>query len=1178
MSSDIIKDNERSIIVSPLPFVSPKVMAVQQGASIKMIIDCLYNYQDVPLECRTYDIVVELNGEIILPDRWNIIPSPEDHVLLYIPLHGGGGGGGGKNPLRTILSLVVMVVAIVATIVAPYGAPAWWTGALGLSASSFGVAVGAVISVAGSLLINALFPIRTPSLGGDSTTSPSYSISGARNNLIPWGSVPVVLGVHKMYPPLGAKPYTEISGNDEYLRMLFIWGYGPLKIDDIKIGETPIANYEGVEIETREGRVTDTPITLIPSIVHQDQVGVELTFAGGRLVRSARPNVDEISVDVTCPAGLNITNSEGTRFALEVSLRVEYREIGAGAWTTLFIEQIMEIGTVTIADYTTYALIAQGIGGQFTQVDITRDVLYSIYLSETTGYISLTAGVAEIEGYYRIGTVTFDAPNSLTTTDLSPVDVTGMNVSHSEPIVTISSGSFIKVVEPFISIYENSTSPVRRGMRWQVDNTKNYEVGITRLTQDWNSSQIVGYTSWTVLRGFENDNPVSFPYPLAMTAIRIKASEQLQGVIDNLSGTVSSYGETWGGAVWGGEAVIQNPAALIKLVLEHPANSKPRTSAQINETNLGDFYDFCTTAGYKFNMIRDYKASVWDTVADIAAAGRGAPSLVDGTWGIIYDYETTPLIQHITPRNSWGFSADKVLFNPPHGFRVKFVNEDNDYAQDERTVYDDGYTASNATEFEGIEFPGITSPDLVWKFARYHIAQARLRPEAYTLFMDFEHLVCRRGSKVRISHDVPLWGSGWGRVKERVINPGDANKVIGVILDDYVTFSGGKTYACRFRLADAGNTSLVLSIVNPGSSETNTLTFTLEGGIAIADAPAVGDLAMFGETDNETVELLVKSIERSSEFVAKLTLVDVASAIYDADTGAIPPFDPQTDPQINYKNLPPDTPFIYRIESGTSALGIYNGAIQARMIVDITPQGGGMRVSYYRVRYQEVGTNQWYYVETPENNTTAIITEVQENITYTVQAQAVSIYGIYSEWSIAVTETVLGQEELPADITGFACNIIGANAYLSWDQSTEIDYSHCRIKWSDDTGGATWDSSIDLVVKVGKPATSITVPAMVGTYLIKAVDYRGNESENAALIITSIAQVSGLNAVETLSLPPWAGTEDGLWYGIGGFEVGAFDLPVDGLTANTDYRLRAYDIDSLGNIRYGETIDVHTSA
>jgi len=161
-------------------------------------------------------------------------------------------------------------------------------------------------------------------------------------------------------------------------------------------------------------------------------------------------------------------------------------------------------------------------------------------------------------------------------------------------------------------------------------------------------------------------------------------------------------------------------------------------------------------------MYRDYTVGAFETCQDIASTARASVTIKDGLWSVTADTGEQTLVQHITPRNSWGFSAEKVLFNRPHAFRIKFKNEDNGYDDDERIVYDDGYTSENATLFESIEFPGITDPDLIWKFGRFHIAQARLRPEVYSLYMDFEHLVCRRGDKTRVSHDVPMWGSGWG--------------------------------------------------------------------------------------------------------------------------------------------------------------------------------------------------------------------------------------------------------------------------------------------------------------------------------------------------------------------------------------------------------------------------------
>ena len=281
---------DTKIIVSPSPFRSPRVCAVPQGMSIRNIVDYIYEQGGVPTLYRNDDFIVEINGELINKDRWNIIPGHKDHVLVYIPVHGSSEGG--KNPLRTILSIVVMVVAIAATWYFAGAGGYLSAGALGISkgaaANLYGAVWGAVTMTAGTMLINALFPISVAGLSSESPEdSPTYSIQGASNRLIPFGTIPVILGTHKFYPPLGAKPYTEIVGDDEYIRMVFVWGYGPLKIRNIKIGDTLLSSdgttldgeFEDVEIETVEGRSDDADLTLFPNSVSQSFINIELKKA-----------------------------------------------------------------------------------------------------------------------------------------------------------------------------------------------------------------------------------------------------------------------------------------------------------------------------------------------------------------------------------------------------------------------------------------------------------------------------------------------------------------------------------------------------------------------------------------------------------------------------------------------------------------------------------------------------------------------------------------------------------------------------------------------------------------------------------------------------------------------------------------------------------------------------------
>jgi hypothetical protein len=71
--------------------------------------------------------------------------------------------------------------------------------------------------------------------------------------------------------------------------------------------------------------------------------------------------------------------------------------------------------------------------------------------------------------------------------------------------------------------------------------------------------------------------------------------------------------------------------------------------------------------------------------------------------------------------------------------------------------------------------------------------------------------------------------------------------------------------------------------------------------------------------------------------------------------------------------------------------------------------------------------------------------------------------------------------------------------------------------------GATWATAQTLVATVNE--TRITLPFVGGTYLIKAVDLLGNESDNATLITTYEENIA--NVVETITEhPSWAGTKD----------------------------------------------------
>ena len=146
------------------------------------------------------------------------------------------------------------------------------------------------------------------------------------------------------------------------------------------------------------------------------------------------------------------------------------------------------------------------------------------------------------------------------------------------------------------------------------------------------------------------------------------------------------------------------------------------------------------------------------------------------------------------------------------------------------------------------------------------------------------------------------------------------------------------------------------------------------------------------------------------------------------------------------------------------------------------------------------------------------LVNVEDNVIYDVRARSVTSV---SRSAFATSQhQVVGKTEPPEDVTNFSVNIIGTEAHLSWTPVSDLDLSHYRIRHCRETSGGTYANSVDLADKVSRPANTVIVPAMTGTYFIKAVDKVGNPSRNAVSKVAIIESIKGLNLVATSTQSP----------------------------------------------------------
>lgn len=151
-------------------------------------------------------------------------------------------------------------------------------------------------------------------------TSPS--LRGSQNAARQNSRLPILLGRHRVYPDVAALPYTSYASHDQYLHQLFCFGYNNVAIDiaTLKIGETPVASYDGVTYDS--GFATIYPYRCIESTIN-----VKLANDGTAtpVIRNTASGTYQIRVGLSAPSGIYKFNDDGDRETYNISYRIEWR-------------------------------------------------------------------------------------------------------------------------------------------------------------------------------------------------------------------------------------------------------------------------------------------------------------------------------------------------------------------------------------------------------------------------------------------------------------------------------------------------------------------------------------------------------------------------------------------------------------------------------------------------------------------------------------------------------------------------------------------------------------------------------------------------------------------------------------------------------------------------------------
>jgi hypothetical protein len=843
--------------------------------------------------------VVCVNGEPVPRDWWpHVRPRLVEGRPLAVSLHVLPQGGNAGKTVKNIGQIIGSIALIAAT--------AWIGNGNIPGLSSFGSKLlASVIGLAGSLALKAMAP-PPPRNGGDGLRQTAQA--GAQINVLaPGAPLPTVLGTLRVSPPGLVPPYTSLNGQDLYTHAI-VGMAGRHAVSSIKINNVPIDQFKGITYEVRTGKSTDGPLTLNNESIVQQSIGQKLSqfkLKDGKYIDGDVLGVDNgfpdwhsfrmrgsgliFKIRLYWPSGLIYSDGDGKQHWVSQFIRAQCRKVGTTSWKTL---PTAIVKAKITREFRVELIFDFNNGSSTTPKDFYGDeTLKTMVIGETKNYPN-TPTIRNDYPNYTVDSYWLDTGYWKNSADGQRL--VGYNENYRDTITYYMNGTGgsgpgeyelrIKFGLPVPDTNANS------------DDLKSYRTFVAeRDATDWHVVDDVmkkaivndAYIETATTEDFVN-------YPLGatngLTLISVKVRNT---VINSISAIFSKECNVYSGGNWNSIAATSNPAELFRHVALDNLNGEPLPSGLLDLANLQTWRSDCLSQGLTCNAIIEGR-SVEQTLQLIAAAGHAAVRRSE-TWGVIMEKQrvASPIVQVFSPRNTANITIEKDYPVLPHGLRVSYIDAGDDYRPKETIVYDDGYSAGNATAIEAMDYDGKTNLAEVKKRARLDLRQHRLRTVRYSFDIDQAFMVCQRGDLVSFTYDVLDRRSDAAWIKS-VVTQDPANLILGLVLDATVNLSFPATAEpwandTLWSEADAWSASskpgIVIQRRNGTVSShqiretTATNHVTLVTPQAWSAADVVGAQVIAGVLGSTTRRCIVFDIQPKDDFTARLTLVDEAPQI-----------------------------------------------------------------------------------------------------------------------------------------------------------------------------------------------------------------------------------------------------------------------------------------------------------
>ncbi len=674
-----------------------------------------------------------------------------------------------------------------------------------------------------------------------------------------------------------------------------------------------------------------------------------------------------------------------------------------------------------------------------------------------------------------------------------------------------------------LTLDHDSTAPYRKTLAYDLPSTGTWKVRVRRTTGPDSSDRVNDDLAWTALRSYQPDDGAYDGQ--TRLALRIRASGQLTGRLDRLSGLARQKIPVWDpgsspgqAGAWTAPEASSNPAWLYRwYALGVRTGSRLAAGVGLPPDRVDDevikaWGAWCDAQGLSCNLVLDRTQSHAEVLTVIAQCGRGAPSWGTGRLGVVWESSGKVATALFTPGNivAGTFEVDYVAGKTAQEIVCRYIDPDLDWQYNSVRRTMPGVLAPDRSvtlTLSGVTDRAQAAAECNLQAARQVYHRRRMRFETGA-----EGLAVARGDVIRLTHSL-IDGGVTGRVLA-----GEAGRVQ---LTRAVTLSGNDD-RMLFRLPDGVLHETGVTHPGAGAEETDEVVLATP----LPDAPGSDDtspvdiLWRFYVGGHPSARVRIVGVEPAGEGRVRLEAIDEVDAYYAAATADL------SVPLPAPRRRRPTVLHIALSESLIRAGRGFAVEITAALTVSGDWRGGVIRASVNGGRERTVarlvdGETAAFWISPPSGNLIVTVVPGSESAP--------------SGTPLTVRYSIRGKIVAPAAPGNFLVDALGdGTRRFRWTPPLDPDVAGFRIRFVATSDGSTtpgWDDMTPMHngLLTVSPYETNELRAGSWTFAIRAEDTSGLLSAEAAYIVAELPDPRLGSAFfwDCPSAQGWPGTIEG---------------------------------------------------